>query len=73
VALEAEEAGWFAGPIFVWCGGKAWVPQGVWEVLLRQWILDGRPRAWGQTRALFPFQLTANQELMPTRGIRLFN
>jgi len=21
----------------------------------------------------FPFQLTTNQELMPTRGIRLFN
>lgn len=27
------------------------------------------PRA----RVLFPFQLTTNQELMPTRGIRLFN
>jgi len=50
--------------------GKALVSQGVREVLLRQWALDGAPKGGN---LFFPFQLTTNQELMPTRGIRLFN
>jgi len=72
VALEVEESGWYTGLIFVLCGGKALVPQGVEEVLLLKWILDGMSRVRVKPCS-FPFQLTTNQELMPTRGIRLFN
>jgi len=45
--------------------------KGVGEVLLPRWILRDTPW-WGQLRQI-PLRLTTDQELMPTRGIRLFN
>jgi len=45
--------------------------KGVGEVLLLRWILRDVPG--GSQGSSFPLRLTTDQELMPTRGIRLFN
>lgn len=79
VALEVEEVGWCTGVIFALCGSeKPQFPQGSWGGSTAQEDFGQYARgAWAgvkaRRRVFFPFQLTTNQELMPTRGIRLFN
>jgi len=72
VALEAWECWVIYRSDFWLCGGKALVSQGVEEVLL-QGMDFGQYVKEDVKVLLVPLQLNANQELMPTRGIRLFN